>query len=261
MAVTAWLLVSFWSVTGLAVGSFLNLVADRLPRGGSLLAPASHCEACSHRLSPAELVPVGSYVAQGGRCRACGAAIGIRSPVVEFGTGLVFALAAWRIAPSNLAEWVVLLLTSAYLSVLVVITVTDLEHGLILNRMVVPALGLAMFGALLAGWPELLYRLAGGLLGAGVLALIIVLVPGGMGWGDARLAAFVGLVTGLPGTLFALFVGFVSGGVIAGLLMATGVRQRGETIPLGPFLALGGGTALLYGREMLTVFHALSALF
>lgn len=256
---TGWLTL-FWAVLGTAVGSFLNVVGDRLPEGGSLLSPPSCCEACGQRLTPAELVPVWSYLALRGRCRTCGAPIALRTLGVELATGLLFAVAAWRIAPVDLEGWRALLFASAYLAVLVVVTVTDLEHGLILNRVMVPAIGLGLVGSILAGWPALLHRLGGGLLGAGVIALIVVLVPGGMGWGDARLAGFIGLVTGLPGVLFALFIAFVSGGVVAGALMATGRRKRGETIPLGPFLALGGGAALLYGEEMLRAFHALSTL-
>lgn len=257
----AGLLIAFWAVLGTAVGSFLNVAADRLPGEASLLSPPSHCERCGRRLSPVELVPVWSYLALRGRCRTCGAPIGVRSLGVELSTGLLFALAASRSVPSNLREWVALLLTSAYLAVLVVVTVTDMEHGLILNRVIVPALGLGLIGALLTGgWPGLLSRLGGGLLGAGVIALIITLVPGGMGWGDARLAGFVGLVTGLPGVLFALFVAFVSGGVVAGVLLVSGHRRPGDTVPLGPFLALGGGAVLLYGEEILRAFHALAAL-
>lgn len=250
----------FWGILGSAVGSFLNLLADRLPRGGSILEPPSHCEACGRQLTPADLVPVWSYLALRGRCRACGAAIGFRALAVELGTGLLFALMAWRIAPANGGEWATMLLRSAYLAVLVVVTVTDLEHGLILNRVMVPAIGLGLVSGLLSGWQSLLCHLGGGLLGAGLIVLIIALVPGGMGWGDARLAGFVGLVTGLPGSLFALFIAFVSGGIVAGGLLASRRRHRGETVALGPFLALGGAAALLYTQEMLYAFHSLSTL-
>jgi len=255
------LVVLFWAVLGAAVGSFLNVAADRLPEGGSLFSPPSHCGACGRRLAAAEMVPVWSYLALRGRCRTCGAAIGVRTLGVELITGLLFVLAAARISALSLAEWGTLLFTSASLAVLVVVTVTDLEHGLILNRVILPAIGLGLIGALLVGWPSLLARLGGGLLGAGVIVLIIVLVPRGMGWGDVRLAGFVGLTTGLRGILFALFVAFVSGGLVAGALLTAGIRRRGDTIPLGPFLAVGGGAALLYGDEMLRAFYALTTLF
>ncbi|MDY7075611.1 MAG: prepilin peptidase [Chloroflexota bacterium] len=257
---TSGLVVAFWVMLGAATGSFLNVVVDRLPEGRSFLSPPSHCAACDHRLSPAELVPVWSYLALQGRCRVCSVPIGVRTFILELGTGLLFGLEALKVAPREPEEWVTLVLASAYLAVLVVVTVTDLEHGLILNKVIIPAIGLGLIGALLAGWPHLLLHLGGGLLGSGVIILIITLVPGGMGWGDVRLAGFIGLVTRLPGVLFALFVGFVSGGIVAGALLASGRRKPGETIPLGPFLAFGGGTALLYGEEMLQTFYALAAL-
>ncbi|HEY76333.1 MAG TPA: prepilin peptidase [Thermoflexia bacterium] len=252
------LLAIFWGLMGAAVGSFLNVVADRLPTGGSLLSPPSHCPHCGTQLRPAELVPVVSYLALRGRCRSCGAPIGRRTLIVEAGTGLLFALAAHRLPPMSLRGWIELILVSMYLGVLVVVTVTDIEHGLILNRVMYPALGIGAVGAVLMGWPEGAYRLAGGAVGAGVILLILLLVPGGMGWGDLRLAGFVGLVTGLPGVLFALFVAFVSGGVVAGALLASGRRRRGDTLPLGPFLALGGTVVLLYGDVLVRAFWALA---
>lgn len=252
-------LVAFWAVVGAAVGSFLNVVADRLPQGGSLLAPPSHCAGCGRTLGAADLVPVVSFLALRGRCRTCGAAIGWRVLWVELGTGLLFALAAWRIAPLTMGSWAALLLTSACLAVLVVVTVTDLERGLILNRVMVPAIGLGLLVALSAGWPGLFWHLVAGLLGAGVIALIIALVPGGMGWGDARLAGFIGLATGLPGLFLALFIGFVSGGLVGGALLAGRRLRRGDTVPLGPFLAFGGAATLLFEAELLRAFHTLSA--
>ena len=253
------LLVAFWAILGAAVGSFLNVVADRLPNQASILSPPSHCGACDRRLGPADMVPVLSYLALRGRCRSCGAAIGQRVLWTELGTGLLFALAAWRTTPTELGGWTRLLLTSTSLAVLVVTTVTDLEHGLILNRISHPAIVLGVIGALLTGWPDMLRYLGAGLLGAGIIVLIIILVPGGMGWGDVYLTGFVGLVTGLPGLLFALFIAFVSGGLVAGALLVSGRRRRDDKMPLGPFLALGGGVTLLYGEEMLRAFYTLAA--
>ena len=257
-------LIAFWGLLGTAVGSFLNVAASRLPERRSILHPPSHCPACKRELSPADLVPIVSYIALGGRCRTCGARIPARSLLVELGTGLLFALATWRIDPTALQDALTLLLTSVYLSALVVITVTDLEHGLILNAVTFPAIGLALVSAALdgaasGGWSDVVYRIGGGVIGAGVIALIILLVPHGMGWGDAKLAGFIGLATGLPGVLFALFLGFVSGGLVAGSLLLSGRRQTGETIPLGPFLALGGTIVLLFERELIDGFQWLSA--
>jgi leader peptidase (prepilin peptidase)/N-methyltransferase len=258
MPVAGGVLLPIWTLLGMAVGSFLNAAADRIPTRRSIVRPPSHCESCGRRLRPMELVPVLSYLIQRGKCRGCGTAIGARTLLVEAGTGLLFCLAAWRCLPESGSGWLQLVLVSLYLAVLILVTVTDLEHGLIPNRVVLPAMALGLGGALLAGWPEMLYHLLGGALGAGVIVLIILLVPQGMGWGDARLAGFVGLITALPGVLFALFIAFVGGGIVAAILLASGRRRRGDTLPLGPFLALAAAAVLLCGEWMMVALHALA---
>lgn len=254
---TLWLIL--WTLLGLSVGSFLNVVADRLPENASLLHPPSRCSACGRQLSPLEMIPVLSYVALRGRCRTCGARIGLRTPLVEGVCGLLFALVAWQARTPTGVRWLPVLFHSVYVAVLLLVTITDLEHGLIFDRVTFPALALAGIHALLLGWSELGLRAAAGALGAGVIALIILLVPGGMGWGDAKLAGFIGLITGLPGLLFALFIGFVSGGLVGGVMLASGRARRGDTLPLGPFLAFGGVVTLLYEDALMRAFQILSA--
>ncbi|MGC9399074.1 MAG: prepilin peptidase [Anaerolineae bacterium] len=248
-----------WTLLGTAVGSFLNVAADRLPEAASLLRPPSHCPACGRRLTPLEMIPLLSYVILRGRCRTCGARIGLRTFLVEGTCGLLFGLMALQARSPTGLRWPALLFHSVYAAALLLITVTDIEQGLIFDRVTFPALALAAFHALLQGWPQMGLRLAGGALGAGVIALIILLVPGGMGWGDAKLAAFIGLMAGLPGLLFALFIGFVSGGLIGAALLIGGRARRGDTLPLGPFLAFGGVVTLLYEEALIRVFETLSA--
>lgn len=260
LASAAYLVPAFWALVGLAVGSFLNVVADRLPRRQSLLAPPSHCAACQRRLAAFEMIPVISFLALRGRCRTCGAPIGARTVWVELAGGALYALAAWQIAPDDGRAWLDLLLTSIYLAVFIVVTVTDLEHGLILDAVTLPTLALALVGTLIVAPRLWLMHCLSGAAGAAIIILVIVLVPHGMGWGDVKLTALVGMVTGWPGVALALFTAFVSGGIVAAILLATGRKQRGQTIPLGPFLAFGGGLALLYHAEMLWAFYALARL-
>jgi leader peptidase (prepilin peptidase) / N-methyltransferase len=250
-----------WSFVGAAIGSFLNVVADRLPKHRSLMVPPSCCPACGHALTPRELIPIVSYLAQRGRCRECGDRIGPRVVVVEAITAVLFALAAVRWTGPGWAAIGELVLVSFALSVLVLITITDLEHGLILDKVSIPAINLAVGVALYRGWPTMLHHGLGGILGAGLIAAIILLVPGGMGWGDAKLAGFIGLMTGLAGLPFALFISFVSGGLIAGVLLASGRVTRRDTMPLGPFLAVGGAVTLLYLDQLQRGFSLLSTLF
>ena len=246
---------------GLAVGSFLNVVADRLPNDESIVSPPSRCGACGRKLTALEMIPVVSFLALRGRCRTCGASIGARVLWVELATGVLFAWTASRASSSDWRGLLHLVVVSAYFAVLVVVTVTDLEHGLILDKVIYPAIALALIEILLAGPPAWLPRVLGGAVGAGVIALIIWLSSEGMGWGDAKLAGFIGLITGWPGVGFALFLAFVVGGLVAGVLLATRRKRRGQTVALGPFLAAGGAVLLLLGTDAaLNVFHSLARL-
>jgi leader peptidase (prepilin peptidase) / N-methyltransferase len=253
------LLIFFWLLLGVSFGSFINVLADRLPAGRSISTPPSHCGACGRRLTPPDLIPVISYLALRGRCRTCGASIGLRVFWVELLTGALFAFVAAHIAPTDVSGWLRLISISLYLIVFITVTVTDLEQQLILDVVIYPAIVLAVIGVAVSDGAALPAHLLGGAIGAGLIAVIIWLVPGGMGWGDAKLAGFIGLVVGLPGLPFALFVAFVSGGLVGGMLLAIRRKQRGQTIALGPFLALGGAAILLIGSDTaVQAFEALS---
>jgi leader peptidase (prepilin peptidase) / N-methyltransferase len=249
----------FWLLLGVSFGSFINVLADRLPASQSITQPPSHCGACGRRLTALDLIPVISYLALRGRCRTCGASIGPRVFWVELLTGALLACAAAQIAPADGAGWLRLILISLYLIVFITVTVTDLEHQLILDVVIYPASAVAMIGVAITDMPALPSHLLGGAIGAGLIAVIIWLAPGGMGWGDAKLAGFIGLVVGLNGLPFALFVAFVTGGIVGGVLLATRRRRRGQTISLGPFLALGGTLIMLIGSDTaVRAFDALS---
>jgi prepilin signal peptidase PulO-like enzyme (type II secretory pathway) len=250
-----------WTCLGAAVGSFLNVVADRLPRGESVAYPPSRCPTCSRRLHAGEMIPVFSYLLLRGRCRRCGTPIGLRTLAVELSSAGLFLLVVLQHADAGNVPWQSLLFDSLYVAILLLITITDLEHGLIFDRVSYPAVALAVIDVVLRGWSLLGRHLLGGALGAGLIALIILLVPGGMGWGDAKLAGFIGLITGVPGLFFALFLGFVGGGLIAGALLVTGRVSRRDTLPLGPFLALGGAITMLYQPLLQRIFDTLATLF
>lgn len=236
-----------YSLLGLAVASFLNLCIDRLPEGRSIISPPSHCEACGHRLAPFDLLPVLSYLWLRGRCRYCAAPIPFRTLAVELGTALLFAL-LWHLHDSALQ----LALATLYTLFLIIISVVDLERGRILNRLVYPGLALGLLAAPFVPQHYLLELLGGGLVGFGLLFLIAVAYPGGMGMGDVKLAAFIGLMVGFPGILVALFLSFVAGGIAAASLMLAGLKGRRDPIPFGPFLVMGGIVSMLYGETILT---------
>lgn len=236
-----------YSLVGLAVGSFLNLCIDRLPEGWSIISPSSHCETCGHQLGPFDLIPVVSYLWLRGRCSYCTARIPRRILAVECGTGLLFGL-LWHLN-DNLVQ---LALATVYMLFLIVILAIDFEHHRILNRLVYPGLALGLLAAPFVPYHHPLELLGGGLAGFGLLFLIAIAYPGGMGMGDVKLAALIGLMVGFPAILVALFLSFVAGGLVAAGLMLRGLKGRGDPIPFGPFLAVGGMVSMLYGETILT---------
>lgn len=242
-----------FALFGMAVGSFLNVCIDRLPRDQSLLSPPSFCPTCGHRLAACDLVPVFSFLWLRGRCRYCRAAIGYRSLVVEVASGTLFALLWWRYGASA-----TLGLLCFYGSLFLVIAVIDLEHRLVLNKIVYPAMAVALllaafwshFGLPAEFWPRasILSALLGAALGLTVLSLPNLFSREGMGWGDVKLAGLIGLATGWPLAGIALLVAIVSGGVAALPLLI--FRRRRQFIPFAPFLVAGAFAVLLWGGPL-----------
>jgi leader peptidase (prepilin peptidase)/N-methyltransferase len=173
---------------------------------------------------------------------------------VELATGLIFALFYWHYGLS--AELGVM---AFYACLFIIIFVIDLEHGLILNKVVYPGMVAALLLALypwpwLTQWiePGIASAALGGAIGFGIFLLIAIASRGGMGWGDVKLAALIGLATGFPLVFFAILMGAIVGGVVARALVIAKKRTRRETIPFGPFLALAAMITLLWGSNILS---------
>jgi leader peptidase (prepilin peptidase)/N-methyltransferase len=233
-------------VVGLVVSSFLNVCIDRLPERASIVSPPSHCPACGRRLTPLDLIPLVSYLFLRGRCRYCGAPIPRRVLLVESATGLLFVLLWYRY---GLSLW--LLLATLYTCFFIVIFFIDLEHQLVLNRVIYPAIAVALLAIPLTPNHTVVELLGGGAIGFGLLFLIAFIYPAGMGMGDVKLATFIGLVAGCPAVLAALLISFVVGGLVGGGLLLTGLRGRKDPIPFAPFLVTGGMVAMLYGQQII----------
>lgn len=236
-------------VLGALVGSFLNVVIHRLPRGESLVAPGSHCPRCGAPVRPWQNVPVVSWLALRGRCAACDAPISPRYPLVEALTAATFAaVAAVRGVDADLA------LELPFAAVLIAVAAIDLDHRIVPNRILAPAAvyGLAVAAALDPGAvPEL------AIAGAGAFAALLaaaLISPAGMGMGDVKLAGTMGLYLGAA-VIPALFVAFLAGTVVG---LAVALRQgggvRGKGVPFAPFLALGGLVGLLAGPELIDLY-------
>ncbi len=231
---------------GASIGSFLNVCIDRLPAGGSLLYPASHCDGCQRQLSGIDLIPVLSFLWLRGKCRYCQMKIPSRVFWVELGTGLLLAFLYYSYG------WgIKFVLLSFYCCLFIVIMVIDLEQGLILNIIVYPALVAAFVINIFFSQPTIINGLLGGAIGFAFLALPALVYRGGMGWGDVKMAALIGLVVGFPNVFAALLIAIVLGGLVAGVLLISHVKKRKEAIPFGPFLSIASIVTLLWGTNII----------
>ena len=248
------LLLVIFAVLGLAVGSFLNVCIDRLPQNKSIAFPPSHCEACQHKLAAKDLIPVFSYLKLRGRCRYCQASVPRRLFWVELATGLIFALLYWHYGLSPALGIMIF-----YACLFIIIFVIDLEHGLILNKVVYPSLVVALLLALLprpwlTQWivTGIANAAIGGAIGFALFLLIAIVSRGGMGWGDVKLAALIGLAAGFPLVFLAIIMAAILGGIVAVAMVIAKKKQRRQTIPFGPFLAVAAMITLLWGSNIMT---------
>ncbi len=237
------------AMLGLIVGSFLNVVAYRLPRGESLAFPGSRCTSCGESVKPWDNVPVLSWLLLRGKCRSCGERISARYPLLELVTGVIFAIVA--LARGFDAELVVLL---PFAAVLVAVAAIDLEHRIVPNRIVLPAAVWAVASSAVVRpgeLPELLIAGAGAFLALLVAALAR---PGGMGMGDVKLAGVMGLFLGTA-VIPALLIAFATGALVGvAIMVREGASARKKGVPFAPFLALGGLVALVIGPELVDLY-------
>jgi leader peptidase (prepilin peptidase)/N-methyltransferase len=229
---------------GLALGSFLNVVAARVPLRRSLVRPSSACMACGHELAWYDNVPLLSYALLRGRCRACRARIALRYPAVELAAALLVAACVWKFGLHGEA-----LVAAFFCLALVAVSATDLEHRLIPNRIVLPAAALVLV-AQTALDPSPEWAIAA--VGASAFLLAAALAyPAGMGMGDVKLALLLGAMLGRTVPI-ALLLGMIAA-LVPGIVLLARHRARARKmgVPLGPFLALGALVALFAGHPIL----------
>lgn len=235
---------------GLALGSFLNVVAARVPRHESIAFPGSHCMTCGHAIAWYDNIPLVSYLVLRGRCRNCGASIGLRYPAVELATALLVAGCGWKLG-LHLETLVAVFFCAA----LVAISAADFEHRIVPNVIVLPAAPIVLAAQtaldLSVEWTIAAFA------ASGFLFLTALLYPGGMGMGDVKLAFLLGAMLG-RNVVVALAVGMVSALVPSiWLFIRHGAKARKMKIPFAPFLALGGVVALFAGKAILDAYLSL----
>ena len=245
-------LAAFFLVPGLALGSFLNVVAARVPLRRSVVTPRSACMSCGNELAWYDNIPLFSYMALRGRCRNCSAHIALRYPLVELVTSLLIAGCVWKFGLTADAA-----VAAFFCAALVAVSATDLEHRIIPNRIVLPAAAIVLV-AQTALHPSIEWTL--GALGAsGFLFLAALAYPKGMGMGDVKLALLMGAMLGRYVSV-AMMLAMIAALVPSVYLLARhGAAARKMGIPFGPFLALGSVVALFAGEWLLNGYlHLLS---
>lgn len=242
----------FLVIFGMIIGSFLNVLIYRIPRGESIVLPPSHCPDCNHRLGVLDLFPVFSYLWLGGRCRYCKTPISWRYPLVELITAVLTVICCIRLG-LDIDGIIALILTY----VLIVIAFIDLEHRLIPNVLTLPMIIIGLSFRIWQG--EIISGVLGGLIGGGILLSITLFYPKGLGMGDVKFLAMVGVFLGWEKALFVLFSGSLLGVLVIAPLMLMKKIDRKTAFPFGPFLVVGTLIAL-YWEEIVFKIYGLYGL-
>lgn len=230
-------------VVGAALGSFLNVVIYRLPRGESLLYPPSRCPKCGHKIEFYDNIPILSYILLRGKCRYCGAKISLRYPIVEGLTAILLTFLYLKFGIS-----IAFFKFSLLLLLLMVLSFIDLDLMILPNKITIPGI----FTGILLSIPEEFF--VNSLIGAisGYLAGLVLYYGGAFvfrkdafGGGDVKLLSLIGAFMGIKGLLLSLFLGSIAGSIV-------GVSLKKKRVPFGPFLAIGALIAIFYGKNILS---------
>jgi len=234
---------------GLSMGSFLGVCIDRLPANKSIVRPPSYCDDCGHKLGVLDLVPILSYLVLRGRCRYCGAKIPYTVLLVELATAGLFLLFWYQFGLSR--QFALALIYSCFF---VVIFFIDIKHYLVLNKVIYPAIIIALIIAVATQYSDIKVPLLGGLVGGAIPFLIALIVPGGMGMGDVKLGVFIGIIVGYPQVFLFWIISVILGGFFGIGLLLTKKKGRKEAIPFAPFMVTGGIITMIYGMRWIHFF-------
>ena len=243
------MLLAFVAPLGLIIGSFLNVVAYRLPRGESIVKPRSRCTTCGTEVRSIDNIPLLSWLVLRGRCRHCSAQISARYPAVELVTGIVFALVALARGPH-----LELLVDLPFAAMLIAVANIDLEHRIVPNRILAPLAVWAVAVSAIVQPGKLPELLIAGAAAFSFLLLAALIHPPGMGMGDVKLVGVMGLYLGLS-VAPAMLIAFLTGSIVGiAIMVRAGSDARKKGVPFAPFLALGGLVALVAGPELIDLY-------
>ncbi len=238
-------------IYGLLIGSFLNVCIYRIPREESIIFPSSHCPNCGTSLKWYDLVPVLSYIFQKGKCRYCGGEISQQYPIVELLNAIMYLFIYLQFGFT-----LEFLFYAIIFSILIIITVIDLQHMIIPDSLVIAIFIFTIIYKLLnyilyRQSPELINSILGLVLSVLLFLLIIIISKGGMGGGDATLIGVLGFILGIKGIFLAIFLSFILGAIISIFLLIMKIKNRKDPIPFGPFIILGFLIVVFWGESLI----------
>ncbi|MFB1080531.1 A24 family peptidase [Jeotgalibacillus sp. JSM ZJ347] len=234
---------------GTIFGSFYNVVGLRVPKKKSIVSPGSACPKCGHRLKWTELIPVLSYFLLRGKCSSCGLTIPVKYPVIEAFTGLLFALSFYVYGFSG-----ELIVSVLFASLLIIISVSDLEYMLIPDRILLFFGGLLLMLRIIAPLSPWWDAPLGAASGFTLLLLIAIISKGGMGGGDIKLYAVIGLVLGVKLTLLSFFIATFIGTAAGLFAIYARKKSRKDPVPFGPSIAAGAMIAYFWGNDLISAY-------
>jgi len=233
-------------VLGSIAASFANVCIHRLPLRQSIVYPASRCTSCQHPLRPWHNLPLVSFIVLRGRCAFCRERIAWRYPLVESLGSLLYLIGYHQLGLSVHAFAYALLVTA-----LLIVSFIDLAHMIIPDTVTLPGILIGLAIGFLPSTIGFANAFAGACLGGGIFLLIMLLYPAGMGGGDVKLIAMIGAFVGWQAVLVTIILSAFCGAVSGSTLILLGLRGRRDPVPFGPFLAVGGIAATLWGEALL----------
>lgn len=261
----------FIFIIGLIMGSFLNVIIDRLPFGRSIIFPFSHCPHCKHRLSFTDLVPVASYFYLGRKCRYCKASISFYYPFIEIITGLLFVLATYQVVGLSIITFLIqigqtrnIVYLLIVISILIIVFFIDLKYGIIPFKILLFLFIIITLNYILLYGTD--YLLLWGNLGVAIITFLIFFLlfavtrGKAIGFGDVVYSFIMGYMLGFPNIVLAVYIAFLTGAIISLILVISHRKKlKGDTIPFGPFLTFATIVSLFWGQaiisEILVYFH------
>lgn len=233
---------------GLCIGSFVNVLGDRLPLGKDIFMSRSVCDHCKKRIKAIDLIPVVSYLLLSGRCRFCHKKISIQYPLVELTTAFTFV----GIYTSNLPHAIFLIIV---FSLFIAIVIADIKYLIIPNSLVFILVALCLVFILVYSPTFLVNRLITALGAFAFLWFIYAVTKGrGMGFGDVKFSVVMGLFLGYPEIIIAFYIAFLTGAAAGIILLLTGRSRLGQHIPFGPFLVWGTVATFIWKNQLLEIF-------